>query len=146
YNNKNNYKTVPSQETYIGGWLNEQMTMKNTGSRGKVKEKTFLHPIREGLLGELLSKNGISWKWKEQKERESLAEGIKKWRELEDWKINNAGRRPTSVEVKYFKETRGWISLTRYRSKKWNQEKEKWKLEMLKNAGFPLPEQEQHNE
>lgn len=146
YNNKNNYKTVPSQETYIGGWLNEQMTMKNTGSRDKGKEKTFLHPVREGLLGELLLKNGISWKWKEQKERESLAEGIKKWRELEDWKIKNDGRKPTSVEVKYFKDTRGWISLTRYRSKKWTQQKEKWKLEMLKNAGFPLPEQDQHNE
>ena len=140
YTNKNNFKTVPAQDTYIGGWLNEQMTMKNTGSRKKGKEKTFLHPVREGLLGELLSKNSVSWKWKEQKEREALEEGIRKWRELEDWKIKNSGRKATSVEVKYFKEIRGWTSLTRYRSKKWNQEKEKWKFEILKNAGFPLPE------
>ena len=142
YSSKNNYKTVPSQETYIGGWLNEQMTMKNTGSRDKGKEKTFLHPVREGLLGDLLSKNGVSWKWKEQKEREALEEGLRKWKELEDWKIKNGGRKATGIEVKYFKETRGWISLTRYRSKKWDKEKEKWKFEMLKNAGFPLPEKE----
>lgn len=140
YNNKNNYKSVPSQETYIGGWLNEQMTMKNTGSRTKGKEKTFLHPVREELLGDLLAKNGVSWKWQEQKEREALEEGIRKWRELEDWKIKNSGRKATEIEVKYFKETRGWISLTRFRSKKWDREKEKWKFDLLINAGFPLPE------
>jgi HKD family nuclease len=139
YSNKNNYKSVPKQETYIGGWLNEQMTLKNTGSRAKGKEKTFLHPIREGLLEELLSKNGVSWKWKEQKDRESIEEGLIKWKELEDWKFKNGGRKATGIEVKYFKDTRSWISLTRYRSKKWDKEKEKWKFEMLLKAGFPLP-------
>ena len=72
-------------------------------------------------------------------------EGLRKWKELEDWKIKNGGRKATGIEVKYFKETRGWISLTRYRSKKWDKEKEKWKFEMLKNTGFPLPEKEDPN-
>lgn len=140
YSNRNNYKSVPSQETFIGGWLNEQMTLKNTGSRGKGKEKTFLHPVREGLLGDLLLKNGVSWKWKEQKEKEAIENGLQKWRELEDWKIKNGGRKATGIEVKYFKEARNWIALTRYRSKEWDKEKEHWKFEMLKKAGFPLPE------
>ena len=146
YSNRSNYKTVPKQDTNIGGWLNEQMTMKNTGSRDKVKEKTFLHPVREGLLSGLLLKNGVSWKWKEQKEREALEEGLKKWRELEDWKIKNGGRKATGIEVKYFKDTRDWIGRTRNRSKKWDMEKEKWKVELLLKAGFPLPKRIETNE
>ena len=137
YDDKKNYKTVPSQKTDLGRWLNEQMTLKNTGSRQK--EKKFLHPIREELLGDLLKKNGVGWKWKEQKERESIMKGLKGWQELNEWTEKLGNRKPSSAEVKYFKPIREWIALTRYRSKKWDKVKEKWKLDMFIKAGFPLP-------
>lgn len=138
YTKKTNYKTIPHQNTKLGKWLNEQITMKLTGSRGKVKK--FLHPLREELLGEVLNKNGVEWEWQKQKEREALEEGIKGWRELLEWEKQRGTRKPTDAEVKYFKGVRNWKATTRNRSKTWDREKEKWKIDLLTKAGFPLPQ------
>lgn len=139
YRNSKNYKTVPLQSTFLGGWLNEQMTEKVTGTRGKVKK--FLHPTREVLLGEVLLKNGVEWEWEKQKHRESIEDGLKKWKELKLWENELGNRKPTKGERLYYKPTRDWMASIRNRSKTWK-EKDLWKREMLINAGFPLPDSE----
>ena len=139
YSEKRNYKTIPSQKKSLGRWVNDQLLLKNTGINQKGKERKFLNKLREELLGELLEKNGVEWRWQEQKERELLLEGIKGWQELEKWEAELGNRRPTSVEVKYFKNIREWRARTRNRSKKWNRENEKWKIDLLTSVGFPLP-------
>ena len=146
YKEKRNFKTVPSQGTTLGRWLNDQMTLKNTGILKKDKERRFLNPLREDLLGELLTKNNIEWKWQEQKERELILEGLKGWKELNEWEAKLGNRKPTSAEVKYFQKIRTWKASTRNRSKKWDREKEKWKIDLLTKAGFPLPKIEEENE
>lgn len=140
YNDKRNYHTVPSQDTKLGRWLNEQMTLKRTGTRQKGKVKKFLNPTREGLLGELLKQNNVEWNWKIQLEREALNDGIKGWKELLEWEKQKGTRKPTDAEVKYFKGIRNWMATTRNRSKKWDRVKEKWKIDLLTKAGFPLPQ------
>jgi HKD family nuclease len=138
YSDKNHYNTVPHQtKTKIGKWVNGQMTEKITGTRGKVKQ--FLHPTRVALLGAILEKNGVEWEREKQVDRDNLLIGLKGWKELEEWKMRVGNRKANSVEVKYFKPTRNWMARTRNRSKKWDREKEKWKIELLTTAGFPLP-------
>jgi len=140
YSDKKNYHSVPSQKTKLGRWLNEQMTLKNTGTRRKGREKKFLNGLREDQLGELLKKNNVEWKWQEQLEREGILAGLKGWRELTEWEAEIGNRRPTSAEKNYFKPIRDWKAGIRNRSKTWDREKEKWKLDILTDAGFPLPE------
>lgn len=143
YDNESNYKTIPNQNIKIGDWLNEQISLKLTGSRSKIK--LFLHPVREKLLGEVLQKNGVEWKWQEQKEREEILRRLEEWRELVDFESNLGNRKPTSDEVVYFKDVRDWKARTRNRSKKWDILKEKWKIELLTKAGFPLPKRDKVN-
>jgi len=133
YSTKNNYKSIPHQKTDLGGWLNEQITSKLTGSRGKIKK--YLHPIREEMLGDVLKMNGVDWKWQEQKEREAIINGLQKWNEWKEWKKNIVGKQLTDEEKKYNKTIQDWVSQTRHRTKKW----ESWKIELLLKAGFPLP-------
>jgi HKD family nuclease len=138
YSHKKNYHSVPPQDTDLGGWLNEQMTSKNTGSRNKNKEKTFLHPTREHLLGELLKKNNVEWKWQKQLEREGILEVINWWKELTEWKKNLGDRKPTEGESKKYSYIRERINSMRFRSKSWTKEKDKWKLELVIKHSFPL--------
>lgn len=138
YSDKNNYNTVPHQnKTKIGGWYNEQVAEKLTGTRSK--NKKFLQPTREALLGAILEKNGVEWEREKQVDRDNLLKGLKGWKELEEWKVKVGNRKANGVEVKYFKPIRDWIARTRNRSKKWDRQKERWKLDLLTNAGFPLP-------
>lgn len=146
YSEKRNYHTVPSQDTKLGRWLNEQMTLKRTGTRQKGKVKKFLNPTREGLLGDLLMKNNVEWNWKIQLEREALIEGIKGWKELLEWEKQKGTRKPTDAEVSHFKSIRNWMATTRNRSKKWDREKEKWKIDLLTKEGFPLPKRNETND
>lgn len=127
YSRKENYKTIPSQHTKLGRWLNEQVTLKLTGSRQKVK--TFLHPIREHLLGELLSKNGVEWEWQKQKEREAIEQLAI---DYTFYKNPDNLNLLTPVERKRYHER---VSQAKYRSKKW----EDWKREILLNVGMELP-------
>lgn len=137
YEDKKNYKTVPKQNTKLGKWLNVQMTNKVTGTRGKVKK--FLHPIREVLLGDVLKKNGIEWEWEKQKDRESIQKTIELWKELEEWEAKQGTKKATEKEQKRNSFIRQQIAQTRHRSKKWFKSKDKWKIEMLIKAGFPIP-------
>lgn len=138
YSIKENYKTIPHQlNTKVGKWLNEQISLKLTGSRGK-KVKTYLHPVREALLGDVLAKNGVEWKWQEQKEREAIIDGLKKWDEWKQWQKTVVGRQLTDEEKEHNKANQDWVSQTRFRSKKWIKT-DKWKVDLLIKAGFPLP-------
>ncbi len=132
YQKKENFKTIPHQKTKIGKWVNTQMTLKITGSRGS-KKKKYLNPLREELLGELFSKNGIEWEWKKQKQRETIEELAKDWVEFKE-KYGN--RKLTSLERKQNDELKKRINQARYRSKKW----EDWKRQILLDVGFDLPE------
>lgn len=136
YNKKDNYKSIPHQNTKLGKWLNEQITLKLTGSRGKVKK--FLHPIREEMLGDVFSRNGVEWKWQEQKEREAIINGLAKWKEWKEWQKTVVGRQFTDKEKKYHKKILDWVSQTRHRTKKW----ESWKIDLLYKEGFPIPKME----
>ncbi|GAA4955557.1 hypothetical protein GCM10023314_31630 [Algibacter agarivorans] len=139
YSKKNNYKTVPSQKTYIGHWLSDQMSFKTKQDR---ENRTDLLSIeKEKMLGKLLYENGVEWEYKKQKHRESIEEGLKNWRELENWKNKLGNRKPTKEEKAYYKPIKGWIASIRNRSKTWK-DKDLWKKEMLIKAGFPLPDNE----
>ena len=130
YKDKNNFKTIPHQNTKLGKWLNENITLKLTGSRGKVKK--YLNPLREELLGEVLSKNGVEWEWQKQKEREALenlAEEFKKYQDPKEFEKLTADER---------KKYQDRVSQARYRSKKWDDQKRL----ILINAGMELPKKE----
>lgn len=136
YDNKENYKSIPHQNTKLGKWLNDQISLKLTGSRGKVKK--YLHPVREQMLGDILKNNAVEWKWQEQKEREAIINGLQKWSEWKEWKKTVVGKQLTDKEKKYNKTIQDWVSQTRHRTKKW----ESWKIELLLKAGFPIPKVE----
>ena len=140
YSDRRNFHSVPSQNTKLGKWLNDQMTLKRTGTRQKGREKKFLNKLREDLLSELLKKNNVEWNWQEQLEREGILVGIKGWLELIEWEKQKGNRKSTDAEINYFKGIRSWKSSIRNRSKKWDRIKEKWKIDLLTKAGFPLPE------
>ncbi len=137
YEDKSNFKKIPNQQTSLGRWFNDQLTIKINGTRGK-KEKKFLNPIKEQKLGAILSKNNIEWEWQKQKERESIEEGIKLWQELKVWDNKLEKDKQNEKEKKKFSKVRGWVSQTKLRTKKWNNPKEKWKLEMLLKVEFPV--------
>ena len=113
------------------------MTLKLKGSRGKVKR--FLSPIREEMLGDLLLRNGVEWEWEKQKHRESVEETIKNWNELQFIDSQPPKKDITETEKELITSYRDKVSSLRHRSKKWHNEKNKWKLEILDNAGFPYP-------
>jgi HKD family nuclease len=146
YEDKRNYKTSPPQSTYIGHWLSDQRTLKNKGIVGSNGERKFLNKFRERFLEKLLLENGLEWKWQEQLEREKLENGIKGWQELVEWEKQKGNRKSTDAESKYFKKIREWNASTKNRSKKWDREKEKWKIDLLTKAGFPLPKIDEQTE
>ncbi len=137
YSENLNFKTVPPQTTKLGKWLNDQMTLKTKGSRGKIKK--FLSPIREEMLGDLLSRNAVEWEWEKQKHRESVEETIKVWNELKFIDSQPPKKNITEREKELITSYRDKVSSLRHRSKKWHNEQNKWKLKILENAGFPYP-------
>ncbi|RAK19747.1 phospholipase D-like protein [Flavobacterium aquaticum] len=141
YEDEKNYNTIPKQKTYLGKWLNDQITLKLTGSRGK--NKVFLHPVREALLGEVLKRNNIEWERQKQNERESIENVIQKWKLITEWdKKSKSEQDEASDEYKKeISEMRQLISGTKFRMKKWKIEDSKWKLEIYRKAGFPIPKE-----
>jgi HKD family nuclease len=141
YEKTENYNTLPKQKTYLGKWLNDQITLKLTGSRGK--NKVFLHPVRETLLGEVLKRNNIEWERQKQNERESIENVIEKWRIITDWDEKSKSEQDKATETfkNEISEMRQLMSSTKFRMKKWKIEESKWKLEMFKKAGFPIPKE-----
>lgn len=144
YSESVNYKTVPPQTTKLGKWLNDQMTLKLKGSRGKVKK--FLSVIREELLGNLLLRNGVEWEWEKQKHRESVEETLKNWKELQFIDSQPPKKNITETEKELIKSYRERVTSLRHRSKIWHNEKNKWKLEILDKAGFPYPKPNETDE
>lgn len=128
YNNPNNYKTIPHQKTKIGKWLNEQITTKLTGTRSK--NKKFLNPLREEMLGDLLKRNGVEWEWQKQKERESI-EAL-----AAEWLKNNIQSNYESLTPKERKKFNDNVASKKYNSKRWPD----WKREILLNVGMELPD------
>lgn len=137
YSESVNYKTVPPQTTKVGKWLNDQMTLKLKGSRGKVKK--FLSPVREEMLGNLLQRNSVEWEWEKQKHRESVEETLKSWEELKLIDSQPSKKNITETEKELIKSYREKVTQLRHRTKIWDNEKNKWKLDILDNAGFPYP-------
>ncbi len=144
YSESVNYKTVPPQTTKLGKWLNDQMTLKLKGSRGKVKK--FLSVIREELLGNLLLRNGVEWEWEKQKHRDSVEETLKNWKELQFIDSQPPKKNITETEKELIKSYRERVTSLRHRSKIWHNEKNKWKLEILDKAGFPYPKPNETDE
>lgn len=141
YEDTKNANTIPKQKTDLGGWLNEQITLKLTGSRGK--NKRFLHPIREALLGEILKKNNIEWERQKQIERESIERLIDNWKKVEQWdsKPLVEQRKESEKLKKEISKIRQDISSTKFRAKKWNKEDSYWKIDMFLKAGFTIIEE-----
>lgn len=139
YNDSKNYKTVPSQKTKLGKWLNEQITLKLWGSRGRIKK--YLDPIREEMLGDLLKKNGIEWEWEKQKHRESVEETLKCWQKVTVIENLRLTKKLTEKEMGELKICREKVATLKYRSKKWHNNKNMWKLEILDSVGFPYPKE-----
>lgn len=132
-----NFKTIPHQNTFLGKWLNEQLTMKLTGTRGKVKK--FLNPIREEMLGDLLKRNGIDWEWRKQKERESIEKFLSFWTELNELEIQSNPKAMTETTRRKISLCKKKIAELKRSSKKWHNARNKWKIEILDKVGFPYP-------
>lgn len=135
YNKKKNYKTVPSQTTYIGHWLSDQMSLKTKQDREGLTD--LISPIRVELLGELLAKNGVEWEWRKQKEREGIESKIESWKIVE--KLENEGKIKEFREKnpKLLKKYRDDVAQLRSHTKRWNNEKNEWKFELVDKVGFP---------
>jgi|TARA_B110000238_G_C16097347_1_gene426714 HKD family nuclease len=135
YSNKKNYKTVPTQKTYIGHWLSDQMSFKTRQDR---EDRNDLLSIeKEKMLGKLLNENGVEWEWRKQKEREGIESKIKSWQIIE--KLKNEGKINEFREnnPKVLKKYRDDVAQLRSHTKRWNNEKNNWKYELVDKVGFP---------
>ncbi len=135
YNKKKNYKTVPPQTTYIGHWLSDQMSFKTKQDRENIND--LISPIRIELLGDLLEKNGVEWGWRIQKEREGIELKIEHWKIVETLKNNNKIKEFRDKNPKLLKKYRDDVAQLKSHSKRWNNEKNKWKYELLDKVDFP---------
>lgn len=139
YSKKKNYKSVPAQSTYIGHWLNDQMTSKLRQDRENRTD--LISEIREEMLGNLLAKNGVEWEWEKQKHRESIEDKIDSWKLVEELISNNKIKEFRENNPNILKKHRDNVAQLRSQSKKWNNEKNRWKYELLDKANFPYEKQ-----
>jgi HKD family nuclease len=135
YSKKNNYKTVPTQKTYIGHWLSDQMSFKTKQDREDRNDLLILE--KEKMLGILLNENGVEWEWRKQKEREGIESKIKSWQIVE--KLKNEGKIKEFREKnpKVLKKYRDDVAQLKSHTKRWNNEKNNWKYELVDKVGFP---------
>lgn len=139
YSKKKNYKSVPAQSTYIGHWLNDQMTSKLRQDRENRTD--LISEIREEMLGNLLAKNGVEWEWEKQKHRESIEDKIDSWKLVEELISTNKIKEFRENNPNILKKHRDNVAQLRSQSKKWNNEKNRWKYELLDKANFPYEKQ-----
>ena len=135
YSKKKNYKTVPSQKRKVGKWLNDQMTLKLRQDRNGSKE--LISSIREEMLGDLISKNGVEWEWEKQKHREGIENKIESWRKINELTKSGKIKQLSDKDKKTVKKYRDDVAQLRSQSKNWNNEKNRWKYELLDKTGFP---------
>nr|WP_319512582.1 phospholipase D family protein [uncultured Draconibacterium sp.] len=139
YKKKKNANTVPSQKTTLGHWLNDQMTLKTRQERENRND--LISEIRIEMLGELLAKNGIEWEWEKQKHRIGIENKIESWKKIEEWTNSGKIKNLTDKEKKELKKMRDDMAQLRSQSKRWNNDKHRWKYEILDKAGFPYNKQ-----
>jgi len=89
------------------------------------------------MLGNLLAKNGVEWEWEKQKHREGIENKINSWRFVLELENNNEIEKFRKEKPKVLKKHRDNIAQLKSQSKKWNNDKNRWKYELLDNAGFP---------
>ena len=97
----------------------------------------LIRPIKVKILGELLLKNGVEWEWRKQKEREGIESKIESWKIIE--KLKKEGK-TNEFRVKYpelLKKYRDDVAQLRSHTKRWNNDKNKWKYELVDKVGFP---------
>ncbi|NIJ46427.1 HKD family nuclease [Wenyingzhuangia heitensis] len=135
YNIKINNKTVPSQKTYIGHWLSDQMSFKTKQDREGRND--LLSSEKEEMLGKLLIKNGVEWEWRKQKERESIESKIKSWQFVEKLKTEGTYKKFREENPKVIIKYNDDVAQLRSHTKRWNNEKNKWKFELVDKVGFP---------
>lgn len=140
YSKKKNYKTVPSQKTKVGHWLSDQMTLRARQIRENRDD--LISPIRIELLGDLINRNGVEWEWQKQKEREGIEKKIKSWRKIVELSNNGKINTLTDNEKKAVKKMRDDMAQLRSQSKRWNNDKQRWKYKILDKAGFPYDKPE----
>jgi HKD family nuclease len=140
YSKKKNVLTVPSQETTLGHWLNDQMTLKTRQERENRND--LISQIRIDLLDDLLQKNGIEWEWEKQKHRIGIEKKINSWRKVEELKRNGKIKSLSDKEKKELKKMRDDVAQLRSQSKKWNNDKNRWKYGILDKVGFPYDKPE----
>jgi len=139
YNKKKNYKSVPSQTTYIGHWLSDQMSMKTKQDREGITD--LISPIRIELLGDLLAKNGVEWEWRKQKEREGIESKLESWRIVETLKKEGKTKEFREKNPKLLRKYRDDVAQLKSHIKRWNNERNEWKYELLDIAEFPYIKQ-----
>lgn len=134
YANKINYKTVPSQKTYIGHWLSDQISFKTKQDREGRND--LLSFEKEEMLGELLIKNGVEWEWRKQKEREGIQNKIKTWQFIENLKAKGSYKKFREDNPEILKKYNNEVAQLRRQTKGWNNEENKWKYELVDKVGF----------
>ncbi|WP_341221016.1 phospholipase D family protein [Polaribacter atrinae] len=135
YSHKKNYKTVPSQKTRIGHWLSDQISLKTRQDRAN--KKNLLSVEKEKMLGKLINENGIEWEWRKQKEREGIESKIKSWKIVEKLKNEGNLKKFREKKPKVLKKYRNDVAQLKSYTKRWNNEKNRWKFELVDKVGFP---------
>lgn len=135
YSKKSNYKTVPLQGTKVGKWLNDQLTLKLRQDRDS--SKILISEIRIEMLGNLLEKNGVSWEWEKQKHTEAIESKIESWRIVQELESKGEIEEFRIKHPKKLKKYRNDYAQLRRQSKFWNNDKNRWKFEILDKANFP---------
>lgn len=135
YSNKKNYKTVPTQKTYIGHWLSDQMSFKTKQDREGRND--LLNFEKEKMLGKLLYENGVEWEYRKQKEREGIESKIRSWQIIEKLKNEGKIKEFREKKPKVLKKYRDDVAQLRSHTKRWNNEKNRWKYELVDKVGFP---------
>ena len=95
------------------------------------------------FIEEVLKSNNIEWERQKQNERVSIENVIEKWKIVTEWdkKSKSEQDKATDKYKNEISEMRQLISGTKFRMKKWKIDESRWKLEIYKKAGFPIPDE-----
>ena len=130
FNHSNPSQTDKTSEIKkLAKWLNDQITLHNTGKADKSGKRKFLLKEREELLEELK----VDWNWQITKHKRELEKQISDYLEF---KGIYPDEKPKNGDSK-FKRILEWKSLIRYRYKGSTKEEDKWRIDRLNEIGFP---------
>ncbi len=132
FNHANPSQTSKDPDTKkLAKWVNDQVTLHNTGKTNSKGEKKTLIKEREELLEEL----GVDWHWQLNKYKRKLEEQIEAYLEFRkvypDEKQKNGDKR--------FDDVLEWKSLTRYRYKGDTLPENKWRMDILNSDRVKFP-------